>query len=533
MLAATTSPWSHGTKPSAKSKTTSGKKNRCAKKHSVVTTERDIYVDWDELYNLALERDFLNGNNIISRHSQLTCHDLDKLDRTMPVDLKKKLKLPTGRHFFRCYQCNRKARNPHPVYIFCCYKCGDLNKTNRELSRHLKGMIALVTGGRTKLGHQVVLKLLRAGCAKVIATTRTPEKALELFKGYDENRECWSVAQNLIVEGLDFDNPDLDSMIECFVEETLKKKHRVEKVDILVNCAAQTIRARDKPTEKNDTNHQNVQNKSNQDGVTRQLDFNSQTKRATGESALSGQENERTVEINTEEVLEDTKSSQHEHEDTAGASLEQPTMEQNRYGDSRFVKPALKNSWLMRIEDFDQMEAEECFRINAIAPAKLIQKLLPLLQEPNSAPDPQLRGAFVVNVHAREGLLGVDKDDRHIHTNMAKCALHMITRCLAKSKLERRMDLSTSPSSVSDSVPISSFSSGGEPPAKRAKKRIVYFHGVDPGFVSVDEYYEESRPCCVPPLDERDGAARILFPVFRNLESTAGKTRRHFWHLVD
>jgi|UniRef100_A0A6C0BLY3 hypothetical protein len=42
-------------------------------------------------------------------------------------------------------------------------------------------------------------------------------------------------------------------------------------------------------------------------------------------------------------------------------------------------------------------------------------------------------------------------------------------------------------------------------------------NGVDPGWVSVDEYYENDRPYIVPPLDKIDGAARILYPVFANL----------------
>jgi hypothetical protein len=56
----------------------------------------------------------------------------------------------------------------------------------------------------------------------------------------------------------------------------------------------------------------------------------------------------------------------------------------------------------------------------------------------------------------------------------------------------------------------------------------VYFHGCDPGWISVDEYYENDRPWIVPPLDEIDGAARVLFPIMNKVKGSFMKTRRHF-----
>lgn len=97
--------------------------------------------------------------------------------------------------------------------------------------------------------------------------------------------------------------------------------------------------------------------------------------------------------------------------------------------------------------------------------------------------------------------LGVQKNDKHLHTNMAKAGVAMVTKCLAKSL-----------------------------PKTHAGRRIRV-HGCDPGWISVYEYYEHSRPWIVPPLDEVDGAARILFPVFAKLKSCQ-KTRRHFDELL-
>jgi hypothetical protein len=63
---------------------------------------------------------------------------------------------------------------------------------------------------------------------------------------------------------------------------------------------------------------------------------------------------------------------------------------------------------------------------------------------------------------------------------------------------------------------------------KTDKGEAFSIHGCDPGWISVDEYYENSRPWIVPPLDEVDGAARILFPIFNGIRHSDPKTRRHF-----
>ena len=70
---------------------------------------------------------------------------------------------------------------------------------------------------------------------------------------------------------------------------------------------------------------------------------------------------------------------------------------------------------------------------------------------------------------------------------MAKAGLAMLTLCLTKSDL------------------------------KTENGKSFSIHGCDPGWISVDEYYEDSKPWDIPPLDERDGAARILYPLIVEL----------------
>ena len=45
----------------------------------------------------------------------------------------------------------------------------------------MSNMVAVVTGSRVKIGYQVVLKLLRAGC-EVVATTRFPNCAVGQYR---------------------------------------------------------------------------------------------------------------------------------------------------------------------------------------------------------------------------------------------------------------------------------------------------------------------------------------------------------------
>ena len=62
--------------------------------------------------------------------------------------------------------------------------------------------VSIVTGGRVKIGHRIVLKLLRAG-GLVVATTRFPVAAAREYVKYGEEYEKWTREGRLHLVGLD------------------------------------------------------------------------------------------------------------------------------------------------------------------------------------------------------------------------------------------------------------------------------------------------------------------------------------------
>src|SRR5262245_30088924 len=79
-----------------------------------------------------------------------------------------------------CYSCKRSYTLVHAFYHLLCPECAALNYAKRFQRADLAGRVALITGGRIKIGHQAALRMLRDG-ARVIATTRFPRDAARRF----------------------------------------------------------------------------------------------------------------------------------------------------------------------------------------------------------------------------------------------------------------------------------------------------------------------------------------------------------------
>ena len=73
-----------------------------------------------------------------------------------------------------CYICKKHHSDVHFFYDQMCVPCGDFNYFKRNELANLRGRVALLTGGRVKIGYQAGLKLLRSG-AHLIVTTRFPK----------------------------------------------------------------------------------------------------------------------------------------------------------------------------------------------------------------------------------------------------------------------------------------------------------------------------------------------------------------------
>lgn len=79
--------------------------------------------------------------------------------------------------------CTHQPR--HAFYHQLCLNCAEHNLKKRNQSADLHHAVALVTGGRVRIGYATVLKLLRAG-ALVLTTTRFPaDAALRYSREHD------------------------------------------------------------------------------------------------------------------------------------------------------------------------------------------------------------------------------------------------------------------------------------------------------------------------------------------------------------
>src|SRR5688572_9888442 len=131
-----------------------------------------------------------------------------------------------------CYVCKQKYTVIHHFYDQLCPDCAQFNFRKRTELADLRGRVALVTGGRVKIGYQAGLKLLRAG-AHVIVTTRFPRDSAQR---YAREADFGEWAHRLEIFGLDLRHTP---SVEAFCRELLATCTRL---DFIVNNACQTVR---------------------------------------------------------------------------------------------------------------------------------------------------------------------------------------------------------------------------------------------------------------------------------------------------
>ncbi|MFD5464025.1 SDR family oxidoreductase [Kitasatospora sp. NPDC127059] len=279
----------------------------------------------------------------------------------------------------KCYVCKQPYRQVDGFYHMLCPDCAADNTARRDLSTDLRGRRALLTGGRVKIGFQLALMLLRDG-AELIVTSRFPQDTVRRFRAAEGSGQWW---ERLTVVGIDLRDP---RQVLGLTEE-LRADGRP--LDILVNNAAQTLR---RPPE-------------------------SYALLAAGEStALPGTDRRAVTHAPGFRPLTDVAQLP-----SGAGSLLDLTDEAGLLPDLAPV-----NSWSTTLGSLDPAEVLETQLVNALAPALLCDRLLPLLL---ASPHP---ARYIVNVTAVEGRFAVrNKTARHPHTNMAKAALNMLTRTSA------------------------------------------------------------------------------------------------------
>jgi NAD(P)-dependent dehydrogenase (short-subunit alcohol dehydrogenase family) len=381
-----------------------------------------------------------------------------------------------------CYVCKEHYTVLHHFYDQLCPPCAAFNFAKRTELADLRGRVALLTGGRVKIGYQAGIKLLRAG-AHLIVTTRFPRDSAARYAAEPDFGD-WG--HRLEIFGLDLRHTP---SVEAFCRELLATRDRL---DFIVNNACQTVR---RPPE----------------FYRHMMERETTTRNGLPEHArrlLSAYEAWRGTHPQPSQIGTVTPAAfERRLPSIAGLSNsaelsqvpllpEEHQPQQDVFPEGRFdqdlqqVDLRERNSWRMLMADVPSVELLEVQLVNAVAPFILNARLKPLmLRTPG-------RDKHIINVSAVEGQFYRNfKTTRHPHTNMAKAALNMMTRTAAADY-------------QSDGIHMNSVDTGwvtDEDPANLAARKVAEhrFH---------------------PPLDIVDGAARIVDPIMAGINSG-----EHLW----
>ncbi len=290
-----------------------------------------------------------------------------------------------------CYVCKVKYTQLHHFYDQLCPACAELNFGKRTELADLRGRVALLTGGRVKIGYQAGLKLLRCG-AQLIVTTRFPRDSARRYASEPDFAE-WG--HRLEIFGLDLRHTP---SVEAFCWQLLERR---ERLDFIVNNACQTVR---RPPQFY---------KHMMDGERASLPAPAQALLKTSIQKVSLDHDAA--------ALSQVKLLPEEYLESKGLFPE-GVLDQ----DLQQVDLRGRNSWRLTLAEVSAVELLEVQLVNAVAPFVLNARLKPLMLR---TPE---RDKHIVNVSAVEGQFYRNfKTTRHPHTNMAKAALNMMTRTSA------------------------------------------------------------------------------------------------------
>ena len=382
-----------------------------------------------------------------------------------------------------CYVCKQKYTLIHHFYDQLCPSCAELNFRKRSELADLSGRVALLSGGRVKIGYQAGLKLLRCG-VHLIVTTRFPRDAATRYAGEPDFAE-WG--HRLEVFGLDLRHTP---SVEAFCRELLATRTRL---DFIVNNACQTVR---RPPDF--YAHMMA-------GETAAVhDMPEHVRRLVGSyEGLRGYHllpeggpSEPGPSKRTGPTLDVTGLTHAAQLSQVPLLPEETAAQKDLFPEGRLDQDLQqidlrgRNSWRLLLHEVPSVELLEVHLVNAVAPFIFNARLKPLmLRTPG-------RDKHIVNVSAVEGQFYRNfKTTRHPHTNMAKAALNMMTRTAATD-----------------------YQNDG-----------IHMNSVDTGWVTDEDPVEIAARKTAeqrfhPPLDIVDGAARIVDPIISGFN-----TGTHIW----
>jgi NAD(P)-dependent dehydrogenase (short-subunit alcohol dehydrogenase family) len=381
-----------------------------------------------------------------------------------------------------CYVCKAKYTELHHFYDQLCPACAAFNFAKRTERADLRGRVALLTGGRVKIGYQAGLKLLRSG-AYLIVTTRFPRDSADRYAAEPDFGD-WG--HRLEIFGLDLRHTP---SVEAFCRELIETRDRL---DYIINNACQTVRRPPAFYE-----HMMDREREAFRGMP------AQTRRLLGH--YEGWRENHPAPAGASDI---TPAAFERRLPSIAGMADAPELSQVRLlpeeyqvqahlfpegrldQDLQQVDLREHNSWRMLMADVPSVELLEVQLINAVAPFVLNARLKRLMLRTTE------RDKHIVNVSAMEGQFYRNfKTVRHPHTNMAKASLNMMTRTSAADY-------------QSDGIHMNSVDTGwvtDEDPVDVAARKVAEhrFH---------------------PPLDAVDGAARIVDPIIAGIN-----TGEHVW----
>ena len=378
-----------------------------------------------------------------------------------------------------CYVCKQKYSLIHHFYDQMCPACADFNFFKRSETADLSGRVALLTGGRVKIGYQAGIKLLRAG-ASLIVTTRFPRDSAAR---YAEEPDFAQWGHRLEIFGLDLRHTP---SVEAFCQTLIETRPRL---DFIINNACQTVR---RPPEF--YSHMMASETAAHRDMPEHL-----------RKLLGSYEGLRSQDLlpNANALALDKQALASAPGLTHAAELSQIPLladellgQQHLFPEGRLDKDLQqvdlrgRNSWRLLMAEVPAVELLEVQLVNAVAPFIINARLKPLMMR---TPE---RDKHIVNVSAVEGQFYRNfKTTRHPHTNMAKAALNMMTRTAATD-----------------------YQGDG-----------IHMNSVDTGWVTDEDPIEiaerkQKEERFHPPLDIVDGAARIVDPIIAGINSG-----QHVW----